>query len=67
MVSASARGMGYGFPISCLSIVIMSVLLIYSVSEKEHEVDSNHIYLFTEYYNFPWKMYLLLYSIFLIT
>ena len=49
MMSASARGASIGFPISCMGIMIMSVLLIYSVSEKEHEVDSNHIYLFTEY------------------
>ena len=43
MMSACARGIGFGFLISCLSLITMSVLLVSTLSEKEHEIDSIHI------------------------
>ena len=43
MMSASARGTGFGFPTSCLSIITMSVLLVSTLSVKGHEITSVHI------------------------
>ena len=43
MMSARARGMDIRFPISCMGVLIMSVLLIYSQCVLEHEVDTIHI------------------------
>ena len=43
MMSACARGIGFGFLTSCLSLITMSVLLVYTLSEKGHAINSYHI------------------------
>ena len=48
MMSACARGIGFGFLISCLSLITMSVLLVSTLSEKEHEINSIHISSYTK-------------------